>query len=61
MLKRGYLVSTVIYISYAHKTKIVDKYLKEAEKVFEYISKNKENLNDLLDDKVSHSGFQRLN
>lgn len=61
MLKRGYLVSTVIYISYAHKKKIVDKYLKDAEEVFQYISQYKYKLGDILDDEVGHSGFQRLN
>lgn len=61
MLKRGYLVSTVIYISYAHKKKIVDKYLEEAQKVFQYVANNKNDLNSLLNDEVSHSGFQRLN
>ncbi len=61
MLKRGYLVSTVIYVSYAHKKKIVDKYLKDAEEVFKYISENKEKLEKLVDNEISHSGFQRLN
>lgn len=61
MLKRGYLVSSVIYVSYAHKKKIVDAYLKEAEIVFKYISKNKKNIENLLDSEVSHSGFKRLN
>ncbi|MBL4711280.1 MAG: aminotransferase class III-fold pyridoxal phosphate-dependent enzyme [Gammaproteobacteria bacterium] len=61
MLKRGYLASTVIYISYAHKKKIVDKYLRDAKEVFKLISKNKKNLKKLLDKEICHSGFQRLN
>ncbi|EDZ62404.1 Glutamate-1-semialdehyde 2,1-aminomutase [Sulfurimonas gotlandica GD1] len=61
MLKRGYLASTTIYVSYAHKKKVVDKYLNDAKEVFKYISNNRNNLKDLLDDEVSHSGFQRLN
>ena len=61
MLKRGYLVSTVIYVSYAHKKKIVDKYLNDVEEVFKYISKHKNNLEKVLDNEISHSGFQRLN
>ena len=61
MLKRGYLVSTVIYISYAHKKKVVKKYLKDAKEVFKYISKHKDNLDEILDNEVVHCGFQRLN
>jgi glutamate-1-semialdehyde 2,1-aminomutase len=61
MLKKGYLAATVIYVSYAHKKKIMDKYLKDAEAVFKFIAKNKKHLEKYLENELSHSGFQRLN
>ncbi len=61
MLKRGYLVATVLYISYAHKNKILKKYIQDADEVFKYISKNINSLNSIIDNKLSHTGFQRLN
>ena len=62
MLKRGYLVSTCVYVSYSHKKEIVEEYLKNVDEVFELISNaiEKNNVKELLKGPVSHSGFQRL-
>ena len=38
MLKRGYIASNSIYISYAHTEKIIEKYIKHVESVFKLIS-----------------------
>ena len=61
MLTRGFLVSNLIYVSFAHNQKIVDQYLKNALEVFQLISDHKDNLEKLLKSEISHSGFQRLN
>jgi len=62
MLKRDFLASTIVYVSYAHTKKIVDAYLKEAKKVFDLIvlGIKKNNLDNLLDGPVCHTGFKRL-
>jgi glutamate-1-semialdehyde aminotransferase len=61
MLKRGFLASNLIYVSYAHTQEIVDKYLENAADVFRLIADNKESLKELLESEVSHGGFKRLN
>ena len=63
MLKRGYLASTLIFVSYAHTKKSFNVYLNDLKEVLEMIaSAIKSNcLKDLLDDEVCHSGFARLN
>ena len=38
MLKKNFLTSASVYISYSHKKKIVEKYLLECDKVFKEIS-----------------------
>ncbi len=62
MLKKGFLASNVIYVSYAHTKKIADEYLKAAKEVFEIISDAIKNdkLNSLLKGEICHSGFKRL-
>jgi len=62
MLKRGFLASTVIYISIAHTREIIDRYLKAAAEVFGGIRKGIKNgnLDQLLEGPVCHSGFRRL-
>lgn len=62
MLKRGFLASTVIYISIAHTQEIMDRYLKAAAEVFSGIRKGirSGNLEQLLEGPVCHSGFKRL-
>ena len=57
MLKKGYLASNIIYVSIAHTNKILNKYFVELDKIFYKIKMNK----NLLDNKVAHSEFKRLN
>jgi glutamate-1-semialdehyde 2,1-aminomutase len=63
MLKRGYLASTSIYVTYAHTIEIADKYLENVDKVFEIMSdaiiNNK--ILDLLETEVRTDMFKRLN
>ena len=63
MLKRGYLSSTIIFVSHAHTKKGCDQFLNDLSKVLGEISlgikSNK--LKRMLDDEVCHSGFARLN
>lgn len=62
MLKRGYLTSSVVYVSFAHNKKIIDKYLKDAREVFSTIALYKKNnkLKYLLEGPLIHKGFTRL-
>ncbi|MBA7506960.1 hypothetical protein ES706_05675 [subsurface metagenome] len=62
MLKRGYLASTSVYVSYSHKESHVKEYLRKVDEVFGIIKKaiDENKVFDLLDGPVSHSGFQRL-
>ena len=61
MLNKGFLASTLIYVSIAHTDEILDKYLKTAEEVFQHIADNKDNLERLIKSEVCHDGFRRLN
>lgn len=62
MLKRGFLASTVVYVSYAHTKEIVDQYLEQADEVFKAIAwaYQKNELAKMLEGPVCHSGFSRL-
>ena len=62
MLKRGYLASPSVYVSYCHTKEIVEKYLGDVDEVFKIISKGIEdnNIFNLLEGPICHSGFQRL-
>ncbi|MCK5013476.1 MAG: aminotransferase class III-fold pyridoxal phosphate-dependent enzyme [Candidatus Omnitrophica bacterium] len=62
MLKRGFLATNAIYVSYAHTKEIVDKYLDAAGDVFAMISEAVRSgaLEEMLDGPVCHSGFKRL-
>lgn len=62
MLKRGYLVTKAVYLSYSHSEEIIDRYLNEAEKVFVILKKAilEGNANKLLKGDVASSGFKRL-
>ena len=62
MLKRGFLASNVMYVSYAHSKDIIDVYLKEAEAVFNIIATSikKGKLKEMLEGPVCHGGFHRL-
>jgi glutamate-1-semialdehyde aminotransferase len=63
MLKRGYLASTSLYVTYAHTIEIANKYLENVDEVFEImsdaISNNK--VLDLLETEVRTDMFKRLN
>jgi len=62
MLKRGFIASGGIYVSYSHKEKDVKKYLENVEEVFDLIKEaiEKNKVHDLLKGPVAHSGFKRL-
>lgn len=62
MLKKGYLVSSSIYVSQSHTEKICYKYLKECRSTFEKISIliNTKKLKKNLKTKVRTDAFQRL-
>ena len=62
MLKKGYLASTVVYISYAHTNEIIDRYLEAAGEVLVKIADamKTDTLEAMLDGPVCHSGFKRL-
>jgi len=63
MLNRGYLASTSVYVTYAHSIEVVDKYLKDVDKVFGIMSNAIANntVLDLLDTEVRTDMFKRLN
>ncbi len=62
MLKRGFLASSSIYISYAHKEEHVKRYLNAVNEVFELISYGikKNEIKNLLEGPIAQSGFKRL-
>jgi glutamate-1-semialdehyde aminotransferase len=62
MLKRGFLASKSIYVSYSHTEAHVKKYLRNVGEVFGILKKTIENgrVFDLLDGPVAHEGFKRL-
>jgi len=62
MLKKGYLASSSVYVSYSHTKEIMEDYLNAVDEVFNTIAQGiKENkIPDLLEGPVAHSGFQRL-
>tara|TARA_A100000164_G_C21899627_1_gene769818 strand:- start:374 stop:1693 length:1320 start_codon:yes stop_codon:yes gene_type:complete len=63
MLKRGFLSSNSVYTCINHSKKIINEYERNIEKIFKTIKECESNINinDLLDSKVCHSDFQRLN
>lgn len=62
MLKKGFLASTAIYVSYAHTKEIVDKYLNDAGEVLGRIAEALKSgvLEKMLEGPVCHCGFKRL-
>lgn len=62
MLKRGYLASQSVYVSYCHTEEIVKNYLNNVNDVFGIIKKaiDGNELLNLLEGPIAHSGFQRL-
>ena len=62
MLRKGYLASNSVYVSYAHTKEIVDIYLKNIDEVFGVISKaiRTDSVKKLLITSVRDEGFKRL-
>lgn len=62
MLKRGFLASKAVYVSYSHKEKHIKEYLKNVDEVFKIIKKAMRNrsVRGLLKGPVAHTGFKRL-
>ncbi|ETZ24504.1 aminotransferase class III-fold pyridoxal phosphate-dependent enzyme [Pedobacter sp. V48] len=64
MLKKGFLASTNFYACTEHTDNYFEQYFNELDKIFFTISKCEngvENVEDLLQGPVCHSGFKRLN
>jgi glutamate-1-semialdehyde aminotransferase len=63
MLEHGFLATTALYVSFAHKKEHIDKYLKATDLAFEFISKAiiEGDPKKYLKGPVCHSGFKRLN
>ncbi|HBE02342.1 MAG: aminotransferase class III [Spirochaetes bacterium GWF1_41_5] len=63
MLEKGFLASTVLYTSYAHKEQYTAQYFQAVNIVFKTLSEwlKLGNLKKHLKGPVCHSGFQRLN
>jgi len=62
MLKKGFLVGSAVYTTYAYKDKIINKFINESYNVFKIIKHARENniILSLLEGPVRHSGFSRL-
>ena len=60
MLKEGYLATNSVYISFSHKKKDIDRYLKSCDRVFKKIDFALKNKNNFLYGKVKSMGFKRL-
>ena len=63
-LKKGYLAGTSFYASTSHNENIIDTYSEVLEEIFFQIKScinGENNIDCLLDGKVSHTGFRRLN
>ncbi len=62
MLKRGYLASRGLYVSYAHKKEDIESYGEKVDEVFKLLKKAIEDktVEKQLQGPVAHSGFQRL-
>ena len=63
MLKNGFLSTPLVYVSTAHTEQVLDLYFENLELVFGTIKEaiNQDNLENILDGPVCHSGFSRLN
>jgi glutamate-1-semialdehyde aminotransferase len=62
MLKHGFLASNLFYASYAHTPEIVERYIRAMDCVFaQIVQMDTQQMLNLIDGKVCHSGFKRLN
>ena len=62
MLERGFLATTAFYASFAHKDRLVDKYLNAADEAFAFIAKAIAggDPEKILKGPVCHEGFRRI-
>jgi len=62
MLKRGYLASNTIYVSYSHKEEHLNNYFNNVDEVFSIIKQGieKSNIKSLLDGPVANPEFKRV-
>jgi glutamate-1-semialdehyde 2,1-aminomutase len=62
MLERGFLASTGVYASYAHKEEHLEHYLKGVDEVFRLMSQwiEQGTVEKHLKGPICHSGFKRL-
>lgn len=62
MLKRGYLASNSVYVSFAHDMRMIKRYLKEVDGVFGFLADSiKRNMvSRRLKSSVRYEGFKRL-
>jgi glutamate-1-semialdehyde 2,1-aminomutase len=63
MLKKGYLATNSIYVSYAHNPDIVEKYLSDVDSVFGYLAEaiDKNSILSKLETSIKEESFKRLN
>lgn len=60
MLRRGFLASGSVYVSYAHKQEHIGRYERACDETFAVITKAIKENKTLLKGPVAHSGFTRL-
>lgn len=62
MLKRGFLASNIVYVSYAHKENDIIEYLKAVDEVFGLMSKAiaTKSVRAMLKGPIAHAEFRRL-
>ena len=62
MLKKNYLVSSSVYISYSHTKRLVARYLSESDKVFKIISTliKEKKIENQISTKIRSDAFKRL-
>ena len=62
MLAKGYLATTSMYMNYSHKDQHIEGYLEAVDETFRMLAKaiQNEEVSQLLQGPVRHSGFERL-
>ena len=60
MLKKNILANNMIYVSLAHKKKIINKYINELDKIF-FIISNFKDIKSQIKIKEAHTEIKRLN
>ncbi|MGZ7095271.1 MAG: aminotransferase class III-fold pyridoxal phosphate-dependent enzyme [Methanobacterium sp.] len=63
MLKKNYLASKSVYVSYCHTEKHINDYFQAVDETFQIINMaiEEDNVSSLLEGPVAHEGFKRLN